>query len=114
MSAESKALARDRAKATIGRCDSMVINCPWVFKEPAFKAWLNNGQPKMTWYGGGDPNEWSDVVVLVDPGLGGEGVDSDMPEEIWEWIVSCCREHLRPKAGTHHVMVRLTNIEVDG
>lgn len=72
--------------------------------------WLNNGQPKFTWHAIGKPvSEWSDVVVLVDPSLNGEGADSDMPQHIWDAIVRACRERFAP-GGFTHIMVRLTNV----
>ncbi len=88
----------------------LTINCPEVFKDPMFIEWLNNESPKMTWHQGGNPSEWSDVVVMVDPTLNGEGTDSDMPEHVWSAIVSACKTHL----GIHptpsaHIHVRLTN-----
>jgi hypothetical protein len=57
---------------------SMTINAPEFFKDPAFIGWLNNGERKFTWHQGHMPDEWSDVVVLVDPGLTGEGSDSEI------------------------------------
>ncbi|HDR9103405.1 TPA: hypothetical protein QDB04_000125 [Burkholderia vietnamiensis] len=88
----------------------LVVNAPEVFANPEFQAWLNDGQPKMTWHNGGIPNEWSDVIVLVDPSLNGEGADSEMPEAIWNQIVELCRQHFTPRQSETHIMVRLTNL----
>ena len=93
------------------RCIGLVLNSPEFFADFAFRQWLGNGQPKFTWYRGGDVDEWSDVVVLVDPSLNGDGSDADMPAAIWSRIVEICREHLgaRPTMPSHYV-VRLTNL----
>lgn len=92
---------------------SLLINAPEFFRDSAFQQWLNNPSPKFTWHRNGDPNEWSDVVVLVDPSLNGEGSDSDMPEHIWRHIVEECRLHLGPAfGGSDHYMVRLTNLDI--
>lgn len=90
----------------------LVINAPEFFKDPEFVAWLNGGTTKFTWHQGGQPSEWSDVVVLVDPSLNGEGADSDMPEQFWEQIVGECRKHYEPSRDTKHIMVRLENLEM--
>jgi hypothetical protein len=95
------------------RCRGLVINAPQFFADPAFRAWLADSRPKFTWHQGGEPDEWSDVIVLVDPGLSGEGSDSDMPESIWDNIVEACRTRLgAAPSATHHYMVRLTNLSV--
>lgn len=92
-------------------CRGIVINAPSFFADPAFRQWLTNGEHKFTWYDGGMVDEWSDVVVLVDPSLNGEGSDSDMPEPIWNQIVEACREHLgRDRHCASHYVVRLTNL----
>ena len=93
------------------RCMGLVLNAPEFFADFAFRQWLGNSQPKFTWYRGGDVDEWSDVVVLVDPSLNGDGSDADMPAAIWSRIVEICREHLgpRPTMASHYV-VRLTNL----
>lgn len=92
-------------------CRGMVINVPEIFADRAFQAWLANGQRKFTWHHGGEINEWSDVVVLVDPSLTGDGSDSDMPEPIWNRIVDLCRTHLGPdRRCASHYVVRLTNL----
>lgn len=91
-------------------CSALVINAPEFFQDPEFQSWLNNDKPKFTWHQGGDPGDWSDVVVLVDPQLGGEGADSDMPEHIWTQIVNSCKDAFGPARKVPHIMVRLTNL----
>ncbi|SEK02128.1 hypothetical protein SAMN05518849_12824 [Sphingobium sp. AP50] len=96
----------------IGR--SLVINMPNAFKNADFKAWLWTATPKFFWGSCERIDEWSDVVVLVDPSLNGEGSDSDMPQAIWMQIVETCRACLgADHSGTQpHYMVRLTNLAV--
>ncbi|MBV2149895.1 hypothetical protein KRZ98_16750 [Sphingobium sp. AS12] len=94
-------------------CRGIVINAPEFFVDPAFQQWLANGDHKFTWHDGGEIDEWSDVIVLVDPSLNGEGSDSDMPEHIWNRIVEACREHLgRDRACSNHYVARLTNLDL--
>lgn len=90
-------------------CPAMILNAPEVFADPAFVEWLNGKDPKFTWHTGGQPTEWSDVTVLVEPSLNGEGSDSEMPEHIWNAIVDKCREVFKPSRNAH-IMVRLTNL----
>lgn len=92
-------------------CHGLVLNAPEFFADAAFQRWLENDLPKFTWYRGGEVDEWSDVVVLVDPGLTGEGSDSDMPAPMWDQIIDLCRMHLGPSQDRqNHYMVRLTNL----
>lgn len=95
--------------ALVGR--SLLLNVPDIFADASFRQWLETSAPKFTWYRGGEPDEWSDVVVLVDPALSGEGSESDMPAHIWDRIISACRDHIgvSPTGAPHH-MVRLTNL----
>ena len=89
----------------------LVINVPEFFADPAFRQWLTDGRPKFTWWTSGPIDEWSDVVLLVDPSLTGEGSDSEMPAPIWEQIVEICRGHLgATDHATSHYVVRLTNL----
>ena len=89
----------------------LVLNVPEFFEDEAFMNWLNTRETVMTWHRRGEPaGEFSDTIVFVDPGLQGEGSDTDMPTAIWNRIVQACRD-----AGlggqTEHIPVRLTNIE---
>lgn len=93
----------------IGR--SLLIYAPEFFRDDAFVAWLNNGQPKYTIHQGASPGEYSDVIVLVDPSLEGEGSDSDMPAHIWDAIVGACRKALPIEHAMPHISVRLTNLD---
>ena len=92
------------------RVTGLVMNCPEWFARTDFQNWLNAPGPRMTWHTRGErPDEWSDVVVWVDPGLSGEGSDSDMPEALWAYVISACRD--AGLAGqTEHIPVRLTNL----
>lgn len=92
---------------------SLKIDAAEFFRDPRFVEWLNNGQPKMTWHQGGAAAEWSDVVVMVDPGLTGEGTDSDMPEHIWSRIVAECAKHFAHSVARNgnHIPVWLVNCE---
>lgn len=99
---------------TVKRCHGLVLNMPDAFENNEFRHWLNaaaagSGAPVMTWHRGGCPGEWSDVVVLVDPGLSGEGTATEMPKAIWEAIVRAVRRAQLPRSK-EHVMVRLTNL----
>ena len=91
-------------------CSGLVIRAPECFADPDFQTWLQNGDPKFTWYRAGPVDEWSDVVVLVDPSLNGEGSDADMPAHIWQFIIQRCRQHIEPGQHRCHIMVRLTNL----
>lgn len=89
------------------------MNVPEWFEHPDFMAWLNRDKNSlMTWHTKGEaPNEWSDIIVFVDPSLGGEGSeDGTMPDKYWDLIVSACRSNFKPGTGLH-VIVRLTNLE---
>lgn len=91
----------------------LTINVPQFFADHEFVDWLNGDSttdPIMTWHQRPfAPTEWSDVVVLVDPSLNGEGADASMPEHLWAQIVAACRE--AGLGGQHeHIPVRLTNL----
>jgi hypothetical protein len=93
-------------------CDAMCINAPQFFRDPEFVEWLNSSVPKFTYHRRATPvDEWSDVVVMVDPSLSGEGADTDMPRGIWDQIVEVCKQRFEPTTK-HHIMVRLTNLQV--
>lgn len=87
---------------------ALTVYAPHFFMDAAFVQWLNGDGRKFTWHEGGTPDEWSDVVVSVDPGLGGEGSDSDMPDHLWAQVVEVCRQHFQPSNGPH-ILVRLVN-----
>ncbi len=72
----------------------LVINAPDLFADPDFCAWLTIDEAKFTWVREGRVDEWSDVVVLVDPSLSGEGSDSMMPAPSWDRIIAACRLYL--------------------
>lgn len=91
---------------------ALVINTPHFFADPEFVAWLNSATPKFTWHQGGRPGDYSDVVLLVDPSLNGEGSEqSELPDHIWDEIMAQCRKHFTPARGVPHIHVRLTNLD---
>jgi hypothetical protein len=98
----------------VSKTNALVINAPEFFKDPEFVGWLNaDFPPKFTWHQGGSPGSYSDVVVLVDPSLKGEGSDSEMPTHIWVQIVETCKKHFSPNTGqrpANHIMVWLKNL----
>lgn len=97
---------------TVKTGHTIQINAPHFFKDKAFLTWLNDGNVKATWHEPGrEAREWSDTFVLVDPSLNGEGSDSDMPEHIWNEIVSVCQQHCVPMRDSIHIVVWLTNLE---
>jgi hypothetical protein len=87
------------------------INVPEWFQDREFLEWLNNPDNWVfTWHQKGEQaGDWSDVVVCVDPGLSGDGSESDMPKAIWDEIVGLCAKHFSPSSGSH-IHVRLTNL----
>lgn len=91
----------------------LLINAPEFFRDPTFINWLNNGERKFALHRNGPPDEWSDVIVLVDPGLSGEGSDSDMPGHILAQVIEACRTNSRTRIAPYaeHIVVRLTNLE---
>ena len=106
-------LLRD-PKLKVKRAQSLVVNAPSLFKDPAFIAWLNNGQTKFTWHEGGEPTEHSDVVVLVNPASDFDGTEAhEMPDHAWEFIFRLCVENFDIYGpGTSpddQILVRLTN-----
>ena len=80
-----------------------------AFRQPRLSAWLNNSDRKINWHRSGVPDEWSNIVVMVDPSLTGARSDSHMPESIGHQILSTCQLHIAPRGSVPHVMVRLTN-----
>lgn len=83
----------------------LVFDVPELFQDQAFIAWLENGSPKIA---SKEEGVWTQLLVLVDPSLEGEGSDSDMPEHCWEVILAACRGYYRPSSGPH-LMVLLRN-----
>lgn len=103
-------MSKNQVLSDVIPCLALTVNAPEVFDDPDFCEWLNNDETKLTWHRGGTPTDWSDVVVLVDPSLNGEGPDSSMPEHIWLRIVETCKQHFKPGQSETHIMVRLTNL----
>ncbi len=91
---------------------ALILNALDWFKQKDFINWINDeSNPLMTWHKRGEsPTEWSDLIVLIDPSLNGEGSDSDtMPIEYWSSIIKICRAKFKPTSG-HHIIVRITNL----
>lgn len=90
---------------------SLALNVPAWFQQPDFVEWLNDPNNKvMTFHEAPRaPDEWSDVMVLVDPSISGEGSNSDMPAEYWDQIVDACRGAGLVMEETH-IPVRLVNV----
>ncbi|WP_300500063.1 hypothetical protein [Marinobacter sp.] len=94
------------------------LNAPEFFRRKDFLQYIEN-QVVFSWHQPGEgPNEWSDVAVLVEPNLAGEGDSADMPEDIWETILAVLRSRFGPEgdaipphARNRHIVVRLTNME---
>jgi hypothetical protein len=87
---------------------AVVVNAPELFAREDFRAWLANDEPKFTWWREGEPGEFADVVVLVDPTLTGEGSCDSMPG--WDAVVEVIRTVTSPGACSGHIHVRLTNL----
>jgi len=87
------------------------INAPEWYQNEEFVRWINSPSNTIaTWHKpGSKPNEWSDLCVLVDPGLSGEGSDESMPEAIWSQIISICRSNFSPSTGPH-ITVWISNV----
>ena len=95
--------------------DMLIINVPTWFKEPQFVEFLNSGDA-MTLHSRGQPaDEFSDVLVFVEPNLMGDGdVPGIMPDRYWNQIIETCRLHCSVPASNEsrpRIMVRLTNLE---
>lgn len=88
---------------------ALVLTVPEFYADAGFLSWLSQGDAKCTTYRGGEPDDWAEVVVLVDPGLAGEGSASDMPEWCWDAVLAACRECFCPRAGVPHILVNLRN-----
>jgi hypothetical protein len=87
---------------------AFTINAPSLFAREDFTAWLNAKSRKFTWHESGEPDEWSDVIVMLEPSLDGEGTNSDMPG--WDEVVAAVRAGVDPGASENHILVRLTNL----
>ena len=89
---QRRAEARGRNNAKIpdiaGRFLALRLNMPELAKDKAFIVWLNASKTNCwTWHTKGKPvGEYSDVVVWVD--TNGDGSDSDMPEHVWNKLVT--------------------------
>lgn len=107
----------DLFEGTPDRTVGLVLNAPAVFARPDFMAWLNEeGRRVMTYHPVGllQPDEYSDVTVLVDSNY--EGDCSDMPEDVWKAICDAAYAAYggptAPRSHGSHIHVRLTNLAV--
>lgn len=105
---------RQREERYPGQIVGIDMNVPEFFMAKDFLAWLNNDERRFTWHNrGSEPDDYSDVVITLDPSLNGEGSDTDMPEWCHEIIMNEARRRLRKDTGGRTTyMVRLTNLAV--
>lgn len=93
------------------------ISCPEFFQRQDFIDYITK-ERVFTWHQPGEkPSDWSDVVVLVEPCLNGEGDSADMPEDLWDTIIETLKAKFGPEgtgipsfASHMHIAVRLTNL----
>lgn len=90
---------------------ALVLYAPEIFRDPQFIDWLNGAGTIVATYHQRKqpPGPYSDVFVLVDPSLNGEGMDSDMPENVWRQILLACAHEFTPNGRGEHVCVQLVN-----
>jgi len=108
------AIGRLREEEFPGYIKGIIMNVPEFFVDPAFMAWLNDDNLKFAQHPkGGDAGEWSEVILTIDPGLGGDGSecgDANFPEWCWEVVINEARRHLSPDtSGKYIYLVKLTN-----
>jgi hypothetical protein len=95
------------------------INAPEFFQRKDFIEYVENNTV-FTWHESGtEPGEWSDVAIMVEPILSGEGDSSDMPEDIWDTIMEALKQKfgvngskVPPFARQRHIIVRISNLEI--
>ena len=95
------------------------LNTPEFFEREDFIRYIET-QTVFSWHQAGTrPTEWSEVAVLVEPNLSGEGDSSDMPEDLWDTILAALKakfgengEGVPHFARNRHIVVRLTNMEI--
>jgi len=99
------------------------LNAPEFFQRKDFLEYLESSEPQyavMTWHtSASGPSEWSDTIVLVEPCLNGEGSNSDLPEDIWDTIISALRsrfgdegQFIPRECKDRHIAVRITNLDI--
>ena len=96
-----------------GTCSLLSINAPEWFRQADFLEWLDTPNSRLfTWHEkGSSPDEFSDVIVLVDSSLSGEGSEEgSMPSQYWDTIISLCKSNFHASHG-FHILVRITNLE---
>lgn len=92
----------------------ITMDVPEFFEDEGFLNWLNNDEIKFAQHVKGDkPDEWSEVIVTVDPGLegdGGEASNANFPEWCWEVIAHEARRRMTPDtSGEFIYLVCLVN-----
>lgn len=94
------------------------LNAPEFFFRKDFLDYVKSN-PVFTWHDHEEePGDYSDVIVLVEPCLNGEGSESDMPQDIWETIMAVLKkqfgedgERVPPQFRHLHMAVRITNLQ---
>ncbi len=94
---------------THSKAAALVLDAPEFFQDPGFLAWLASDHGHSTNYRAGRPVAGAEVLVLVDPGLAGEGSASDMPDWCWAVVLDTCRAAYAPQSGANHILVHLRN-----
>lgn len=93
---------------------SLRFNTPQFFDREDFLKWLKTETAIATWDDRNSPTagEYSDVFLIIDGSLSGEGSDNCglMPEDIWNSVVAACREALGARNFAENITVRLTNL----
>lgn len=94
------------------------IHAPEWYEDPEFRAWLHEESSETgslaTWHRPHkssddlDRYEYSDVFVLVDGSLDGEGTDDDMPH--WDDLMKILRERFRPSIFRDHIVVWISAV----
>lgn len=98
---------------------SVTLNAPEFFARNDFIQYLESNRT-FTWHQAGEEaGEYSDVIVLLQPSLNGDGTDSQMPEDIWRSILAVLRrtygnegEKLDDLYSDAPIVVRLTNMDL--
>lgn len=105
----TQAVSIESASVSLG----LVLNVPDWFEQDDFLQWLNSENLMTNHRAKDEPGDCTEALVYVDPSLSGEGSeDGTMPDAYWSAIVEACRQHIGPKVGGNHFMVRLTNMAV--
>lgn len=91
----------------------VTIDRPQWYKNPDFLDYINDPDNALMSFhiSGRQANEWSDVLVWVDPSLNGEGDSSDIPEVYWDEIVQVAKlASSKHRLLREHIGVRIRNM----